>query len=138
MRPLEILFVEDCVGDVLLTSQILAESSIPVRLQVAQNGLEAILMLGHPVVKPDLVILDLNIPEVPGHAVLKRYRPRDVPVVVFSSSSNDADKRQALSLGACDYVQKPMDLEAYRDAVRGMIRDWVRPTGFAATATAAS
>ena len=127
--PVKVLLVEDCAGDVLLTRTILAELPIPIKLQIARNGLQGLLMLGDREFKPDLVILDLSMPEVSGHSLLERYHPKDVPVVVFSSSWSETDKRQALALGARDYIHKPMDAQEFREAVRGMIERWVLRKG---------
>ena len=136
---MEGLRVEDCAGDALLTSQILAESPIPVKLHIARDGLQAIMMLGGRTFKPDLVILDLNIPEISGHAVLARYHPKEVPVIVFSASRNEGDREQALALGAREYIQKPLDIQAFRDAVCGIIERWVvRKQGGAASRAATS
>jgi DNA-binding response OmpR family regulator len=124
MKPIEVLLVEDDTGEALLIGEILAESPLPVNLRIARNGMDALLMLASRVFQPDLIIVDVNIPSVSGHGVIERFHPKDVPVVVFSSSLNHADKERALELGACEYVQKPMDLRAYTDAVRGIVEKW--------------
>jgi CheY-like chemotaxis protein len=124
MKPSEVLLVEDNAGDALLIAQILADSAIPVKLHHARDGIEALLMLANSVLKPDLVILDLNVPNLSGCAVLERYHPKDVPVVVFSSSWNEADRTRSLELGAQEFVRKPMHLEAFKDAVCGMVEKW--------------
>lgn len=125
-KDTEVLLVEDSVGDVLLTRQILTE--MPIRLRIARDGLQALLMLADPGFKPALVILDLNIPDISGHEVLARYHPSNPPVVIFTSSWNDAEKVRALSMGARDYVTKPMDLDEYAGAVRGMVQKWALQT----------
>ena len=122
MNDAEVLLVEDSVGDVLLTRQILAQ--MPIRLRIARDGLQALLMLADPAFKPALVILDLNIPDISGHEVLARYHPSNPPVVIFTSSWNDSEKTRALSMGAREYVIKPMDLDEYSSAVRGMVEKW--------------
>ena len=68
---------------------------------------------------PSLIILDLNMPRISGFTFLQRYEPRDIPIVVFSVSPVSTDKEFTLELGASDYVQKPIDLEAFADAVCG-------------------
>ena len=122
MKDAEILLVEDSVGDVLLTRQILTE--LPIRLRIARDGLQALLMLADPRFKPALVILDLNIPDISGHDVLARFHPENPPVVVFTSSWNEAEKARALAMGAREWVTKPMDLDAYAGALRGMVERW--------------
>jgi DNA-binding response OmpR family regulator len=137
MKDAEVLLVEDSVGDVLLTRQILTE--MPIRLRVARDGLQALLMLADPAFKPALVILDLNIPDISGHEVLSRYHPQNPPVVVFSSSWNEAEKVRALAMGAREYVIKPMDLDEYSGAVRGMVEKWaLRPEKNSVAAAAES
>ena len=126
MKDAEVLLVEDSIGDVLLTRQILTE--IPIRLRIARDGLQALLMLGDPAFKPALVILDLNIPDISGHEVLARYHPQNPPVVVFSSSWSEAEKTRALAMGARESVNKPMDLDAYAGALRGMVQKWALRT----------
>jgi len=86
MRPIDVLLVEDNVGDEFLIALIVGEAPVPVRLHVARDGVEALFKLAQHGVHPDLVILDLNLPAVSGHDVLRLYHPNDVPVVVFSSS----------------------------------------------------
>jgi DNA-binding response OmpR family regulator len=134
MNDAEVLLVEDSVGDVLLTRQILTQ--MPIRLRIARDGLQALLMLADPAFKPALVILDLNIPDISGHEVLARYHPSNPPVVVFTSSWNDAEKVRALSMGAREYVIKPMDLDQYSSAVRGMVEKWALRTEKNAAAAA--
>jgi DNA-binding response OmpR family regulator len=126
MKDAEVLLVEDSVGDVLLTRQILTE--MPIKLRVARDGLQALLMLADPTFDPVLVILDLNMPDISGHEVLTRYHPQNPPVVVFTSSWNEEEKRRTLAMGACEWVNKPMDLDAYAGAVRGMVEKWALRT----------
>jgi DNA-binding response OmpR family regulator len=134
MNDAEVLLVEDSVGDVLLTRQILTQ--MPIRLRIARDGLQALLMLADPAFKPALVILDLNIPDISGHEVLARYHPSNPPVVIFTSSWNDSEKTRALSMGAREYVIKPMDLDEYSSAVRGMVEKWALRTEKNAVAAA--
>jgi CheY-like chemotaxis protein len=129
MKPLEVLLIEDNAGDALLIGQILAEFQLPVKLHIARDGEQALQMLGDVNLTPSLIVLDLNIPKISGNAVLKRYRNRHVPVVVFSSSWNEREIEEALALGACQYVQKPTDIQAFTDAVCGMIVKWARMPG---------
>jgi DNA-binding response OmpR family regulator len=87
-------------------------------------------MLSLEHLKPDIVILDLTLPEVDGLRVMERYHPLDVPIVVFSASRRESDKLLAKALGASEFVIKPTDLQAFRDAVWGMVERWgARPRG---------
>lgn len=128
MKPVEVLLIEDNAGDTLLIGQILADFQLPVKLHVARDGEQALQMLTDANVKPSLIVLDLNIPKISGNALLRRYPSRQVPVVVFSSSWNEPEIEEALSLGAVQYVQKPTDIQAFTDAVCGMMLKWAGAT----------
>jgi CheY-like chemotaxis protein len=123
-RRIEVLYVEDSAGDALLTGEILAEALPDVRLTIARDGLQALMILSQREFQPALIILDLNIPVLSGFDVLERNPRKDIPIVIFSVSMRERDAEQTLSLGAREYVQKPMDMAGYRDAVVGMIRKW--------------
>ena len=120
----EVLLVEDNVGDALLVQQIAAECAVPVRVHIAIDGEQAIEMLSASYLKLDLIILDLNIPKISGLVFLERYRGREVPIVVFSSSQNPVDINRALALGAREFVSKPLDFESFFEAVRAIIDKW--------------
>jgi two-component system, chemotaxis family, response regulator Rcp1 len=124
MVPVEVLLVEDNAGDALLASQILAEAPVPVKLHIARDGAQALQMLSGQHLKPDMVILDLTLPELDGLRVMESYHPVDVPIVIFSASRRESDKLLAKALGAAEYVVKPNDLQAFRDAVWGMVQRW--------------
>src|SRR6266704_3563864 len=117
MKPVQILLVEDAEGDILLFRQVVSENSVPIKLDVATDGQQVVSMVEDPVFQPDLIILDLNIPRISGHQLLEQRKLREFPVVVFSSSWNDADARRTLELGACDYVRKPIDIDDFNHAV---------------------
>src|SRR5712675_1470735 len=105
----EVLLVEDNAGDALLVGQALADCPTPVHLHIARDGEQALQFLEQPDFKPDLIILDLNIPKMSGYAVLALYPlKKKTPVVVFSASENDADVSRSLSLGAREFIHKPM------------------------------
>ena len=127
MKPVEVLLVEDNAGDVLLVRRTLAEGPVPVNLHLAQDGEQALQVLSDPDFTPDLIILDLNLPRVPGSTVLERYQSKKTPIIIFSSSWNDIEVRRAKELGACEFVQKPIELEAFTAAISGMIARWVLP-----------
>jgi CheY-like chemotaxis protein len=125
--PIEVLYVEDSAGDALLTGQTLAEALRPVKLVIARDGVQALMMLSNPSFQPAMIILDLSLPTLSGFEVLERNPRKDIPVVIFSSSMNKADVDRAFTLGALAYVQKPMELRAYRNAVLGMVDKWALP-----------
>jgi PleD family two-component response regulator len=124
MNPSEVLLVEDNAGDAILVRQAITECPTPVHLRIARDGEQALDMLHEPGFRPDLIILDLNIPGISGYGVMAAYPMQRTPVVVFSSSKNEADVDRAFSLGARDFVHKPLDLDDYKNAVTGMVEKW--------------
>lgn len=131
MKPVELLLVEDNPGDVLLISQVLRDEPLPIRVRVAVDGEQALQLLEDQDYKPDLVILDLNIPKVSGLSFLARC-VLEAPVVVFSSSSSPHDQRRSYELGAKEFVQKPSDLQAFAWRVSQVVRTWAFPRDTAA------
>jgi CheY-like chemotaxis protein len=122
MDVARVLLVEDSAGDVLLTQQILAEAAVPVRLHIARDGLQGLMMMSE--IDSALIILDLSLPVLSGFDVLERNPRKHVPVVVFSASVRQADRDRAHFLGAKEFITKPMDMVGYRAAVLGMIYRW--------------
>ena len=129
MQAIDVLLVEDNAGDAVLIRQVLADIATPVHLHIARDGEQAVLMLTDSDFKPDLILLDLNIPRISGLALLDRWNSLDIPVVVFSSSVNELEQKRALALGARDFVAKPTDIQAFIDVVTGIIHTWARPNG---------
>jgi CheY-like chemotaxis protein len=127
METIEVFLVEDNPADVLLVK--VALSQVPfLKLLVAKDGEQALKMLSSPDFRPQLIILDLNMPRVDGQTVLQQYQQKNkVPIVIFSSTQNKAEVQKALSLGAREYVQKPIGFEPYADAVRGIVKRWIAP-----------
>ena len=123
-KPLEVLLVEDSAGDGLIIHDVLKQSPTPVNVHLARDGEQALLILSDRFFRPDLVILDLNLPKVSGYELLQRELLRGIPVVVFTSAPNEADTRRALALGVRECVHKPISLKDYRKAVLGIIEKW--------------
>jgi CheY-like chemotaxis protein len=114
---LEILLAEDNPGDVLLFREALNNQGLRCNLVVAADGQKAIALLGNEAgsaYRPDLIVLDVNLPKDNGDAVLRyvRRQPRlaGVPVIMLTSSASPADRRAALDLGATLFLQKSSDL----------------------------
>jgi DNA-binding response OmpR family regulator len=126
MRPVEVLLVEDNAGDAVLMRQVMGESKIPVNLHIARDGEQALIILSDAQFQPDLIILDLNLPRIPGSVVLQRYKS-STPIVVFSSSWNETEIQNALKMGAREFIQKPTDIQEFIDAVCGIIEKWGAP-----------
>lgn len=127
MVTVDVLLVEDSAGDALMTAQTLPNCTVPVKLHVARDGEQALTMLSDPDFRPAMIILDLNLPKISGNALLKRIPRKEIPVVVFSSSWNEVEIETVLMNGAREFVQKPTDIEAFNDAVCGMIQKWAAP-----------
>lgn len=125
MGEVEIFLIEDNPADVMLTREALADYPCAVKVIVASDGDQALSMLRGPNFHPDLIILDLNMPRVDGQTVLEYHEQKDVPTVIFSSTQNDAEIQRALALGAREFVKKPLELEPYAEAVRGIVDRWV-------------
>jgi CheY-like chemotaxis protein len=123
LKPVELFLIEDNPADVVLIWQVLAESGMKVKVHIAMDGQQALQMLTEPHFEPSLIVLDLNIPKIPGLNLLERW-PTKIPVVVFSSSTDEREKQRALALGAREFVAKSSDLHEFSESVCGMVRKW--------------
>ncbi|HEX6068321.1 MAG TPA: response regulator [Longimicrobiaceae bacterium] len=132
-RPVEILLVEDNPGDVRLTREALREGKVRNNLYVASDGVEALAFLRREgqyadAVRPDLVLLDLNLPRKDGREVLEEIKAdpalRYIPVVVLTSSQAEQDILRAYDLHANCYVSKPVDLDQFIHVVRSIEDFW--------------
>jgi CheY-like chemotaxis protein len=132
-KSVDILLVDDDPQDVLLTREALADVDVPHQLFVVHNGQEAIHFLRregpyHSQPKPNLIIMDLNMPVMDGHAMLKIVKNDPelgrIPVVVFSSSADEADVIQSYQSYANSFVQKPTEWQAFKTNVRGIVEFW--------------
>jgi len=123
VRPIKMLVIEDNLADVLLIREALKSSCpVPVEVTAIEDGEEALAQLRRGV-DTDIIVLDLNLPKVNGHSVLKECR-KDKPIVVFSSSWNEADATRALALGAREFLRKPIVYDEYVKTVCGIIDRW--------------
>jgi len=126
-----ILLVEDNPGDVRLTQEALKESRHPVHLSVARDGVEAIEYLRNcePDARPDLILLDLNLPRKSGREVLSEIKAdpelKRIPVLVMTTSRAEQDIQKAYSLNANCYITKPMDLDDFLRTVRSIEEFWM-------------
>jgi len=111
----------------MLVRQVLNDCSVLVNLHIARHGEQAISMLADAQFKPALIILDLNIPRISGLALLERREFGKTPVVVFTSSSNPAEKERCIALGVREVVLKPMDLGEFSETVCRIVRTWAIP-----------
>lgn len=133
-RPIEILLVEDNPGDVRLTIEALRESKVRNNLQVAPDGVQAMAFLHKEgpyadVVRPDLVLLDLNLPRKDGRQVLAEIKTdpslKTIPVVILTTSQAEQDVLQSYQLQANCYITKPVDLEQFITVVRSIQDFWL-------------
>ena len=130
--PIKVLIVEDNPGDVELAKEALRETSLTLDLHVAEDGAEALEFLrqeSSDAPRPDLVLLDLNMPKKSGHEVLDEMKGdpdlRLTPVVVFTSSSSREDIEAAYDRYANCYITKPGDLDDLVDVVRAIEAFWL-------------
>ena len=133
LKPIEVLLVEDNAGDVRLTQEALKEGKLAVNLTVARDGLEATEILhqrnGHANSKrPDLILLDLNLPKIDGRQVLHEIKndPKlmRIPVVVLTTSESDADILTTYGAHANCYIKKPVDIDRFIDIVKCLEEFW--------------
>lgn len=131
--PVEILLVEDNPGDVLLTKKAFQASKLLNRLHVVNDGEAALQFLRREppyedAVRPDLVLLDINLPKVSGPEVLKAAKAdpdlRAIPVVMLTSSERDSDIRQAYDDHVNSYITKPPSFAALMDVIRNVENYW--------------
>jgi CheY-like chemotaxis protein len=125
--PIEVLLVEDDPGDVLMTREAFEEHKLRNRLSVVSDGDEALAYLRQEGIhrdapRPDLILLDLNLPRRDGREVLSEIKSdpelRRIPVVVLTTSQADEDILRSYQLHANAYVTKPVGFDLYTDAVR--------------------
>ncbi len=130
MAALVLLYVDDDDAAFFLLEIAVKEIKQDVELHRAADGEQAIEFLQHSGLyrnapRPDLILLDVNLPKKDGMELLKDLKAdeslRSIPVVMFSSSSRAVDKKESLALGAQKYVTKPPNLEGFLEAVRRMV-----------------
>lgn len=132
-RPVEVLLVEDNPGDVRLTREALRDGKVSNNLSVVQDGVEAMRFLRREgpyadAPRPDVVLLDLNLPKKDGRQVLQEIKGdealRMIPVVILTSSEAERDISGAYALQANCYVTKPVDLDQFITVVRSIEDFW--------------
>src|SRR4051794_6724986 len=126
-RRLDVLLVEDDPGDVVIAREAMAAGQLSTQLEVVSDGVEAMEYLRKKgsyskARRPDLILLDLNLPRMSGHEVLAEIKAdpklRRIPVVVLSTSTADEDIVRSYDLHASVYVSKPVDFDAFTDVVK--------------------
>jgi CheY-like chemotaxis protein len=135
VRPVQILLVEDNPGDVGLTLEALKEATVPNKLTVVKNGIEALSLLRRQgqhaqAARPDLILLDLNLPKKDGRKVLAEIKADDnlkrIPVVILTTSEDEKDVWESYNLHANCYIVKPLDLDRFITVVKLIEDFWLR------------
>lgn len=133
-RPIEILLVEDNPGDVRLTQEILKEGKVNNHLNVASDGIEALAFLHRQgkyetAPRPDLILLDLNLPRKDGREVLTDIKQdeilRRIPVVILTTSQAEEDILRTYELHGNCYITKPVDLEQFIRVIKSIEDFWL-------------
>jgi two-component system, chemotaxis family, response regulator Rcp1 len=132
--PIQVLLVEDSPGDVRLTQEAFREANPAVALHVASDGVEAMAFLRHEGAhahspRPDLILLDLNLPRMDGREVLAHIKEDDrlktIPTVILTTSDAEADIVKSYHLQANCYLSKPVQLDAFENLVKSINDFWL-------------
>jgi two-component system, chemotaxis family, response regulator Rcp1 len=130
-----VLLVEDNPGDIRLTREALKESGVSCKIHVAEDGEQALAFLRREgshgsAVRPNLVLLDLNLPKLDGLEVLRQLKSdpelKRIPVVVFTSSRRREDILATYDSHANCYVTKPSNFNEFEQAIRGVVDYWLK------------
>ncbi|MDP2046842.1 MAG: response regulator [Deltaproteobacteria bacterium] len=133
-RPIEILMVEDNLGDVRLTQEALSEGKVRNHLHVVADGVEAMAFLRREgqhahAPQPDLILLDLNLPKKSGPEVLAEIKAdpelRRIPVVILTVSKAEEDVLKSYNLHANCYITKPVNLDQFLEVVKSIEDFWL-------------
>jgi CheY-like chemotaxis protein len=133
-RPIHILLVEDNAGDVRLTREALKEGKVGNSLTVAPDGVEALAILRQEgryagETRPDLILLDLNLPKKDGREVLAEIKDnpalKRIPVVVLTTSKAEEDIVRTYDLHANCYITKPVDFDKFVSVVKSIDDFWL-------------
>jgi two-component system, chemotaxis family, response regulator Rcp1 len=131
---MEVLLVEDSPGDVRLTRDALRDANESIHLHVAADGVEAMAFLRHEgrhalAPRPDLILLDLNLPRMDGREVLALIKEDDqlktIPTIVLTTSAAEADIVKSYTLRANCYLTKPVELDAFEGVVKSINDFWL-------------
>jgi two-component system, chemotaxis family, response regulator Rcp1 len=129
-----VLLVEDSPGDVRLTKEAFRDANMAIELHVATDGIEAMIFLRQEGVyaqapRPDLILLDLNLPKMDGREVLAQIKSDDslklIPTVILTTSEAEADIVKSYQLQANCYLSKPVQLDAFESLVKSINDFWL-------------
>jgi chemotaxis family two-component system response regulator Rcp1 len=133
-KAIDVLLVEDSEGDVRLTREAFKDAKVLVNLHVASDGVAAMAFLRHEagyakVPRPDLILLDLNLPKKGGREVLKEIKESatlaSIPVVILTTSASEADILKSYQLHANCYITNPVDLTGFLNVVQNIDSFWL-------------
>ncbi len=133
-QPIHVLLVEDSPGDIRLTQEALKDAKMHIRLDIARDGQEAMAFLMREgeyanAPRPDLILLDLNLPKKDGREVLKEIKEdltlKVIPVVILTTSASEADILRSYSLHANCYITKPVSLDGFLTVVKSIDDFWM-------------
>src|ERR1700730_4194891 len=133
-EAIEVLLVEDSPGDIRLTREAFKDAKVYINLHVALDGTEAMAFLRREgahanAPRPDLILLDLNLPRMDGREVLARIKADDglktIPTVILTTSEAEADIVKSYRLQANCYLSKPVQLEAFENLVKSINDFWL-------------
>jgi len=133
-KQIEILLVEDNEGDIGLVEEVFQEAKIRNNLYIAEDGEEAMLFLHKEgkfsdVPRPDIILLDLNLPRKDGREVLKEIKENDslkrIPVVVLTTSKSEEDIFRSYNLHANSYITKPVDFDQFIKVIKSIEDFWL-------------
>jgi chemotaxis family two-component system response regulator Rcp1 len=137
--PIEVLLIEDSPGDVRLTKEVLRDANRSVHLHVVSDGVEAMAFLRHEgahvrAPRPDLILLDLNLPKMDGREVLGQIKAdvvlKTIPTIILTTSEEEADIVNSYQLHANCYLSKPVQLDAFESLVKSINDFWLTKVKF--------
>ena len=132
--PVEVLLVEDSAGDIRLTREAFKDAKVHINWHVASDGAEAMAFLAREgtdanTPRPDLILLDLNLPKKDGREVLAEIKEsptlKCIPVVILTTSASEADIQGSYQQHANCYITKPVDLEGFLKVVKSIDSFWL-------------
>ncbi|MEN6592976.1 MAG: response regulator [Methanobacterium sp.] len=134
-RPIEILLIEDNLGDNKLTTEVFKEATVPNNIHLVTNGVDAMSFLKQEggfqdSIRPNIILLDLNIPKKDGREILKEIKAdpelKYIPIIVLTTSNSEQDIKNTYQHYANAYITKPIDLDDFIKVVKSIEEYWLR------------
>ena len=132
--PIQVLLVEDSPGDVRLTREAFREANMAIQLHVAEDGVQAMAFLTRKdphsaAPRPDLILLDLNLPRMDGREVLAQIKAdpnlKSIPTIILTTSEAETDIAKSYELQANSYLSKPVQLDKFENLVQSINDFWL-------------